>query len=355
MHQFDLLNMPLDASYGNKYKYIPSGFDASRWEEINNNPERMSKLKRFEAYFNWSGIGSPVTFKDIKKFELKNQVSISLLATEDRQIYICRKGGNYERIINLMSITESNRKHYVAIKFLSRLLWSQNIKHKGKECFCMNCLQGFNEEKSRNEHAGYCKNNESVRIEMPYNKPIVEYLDGQFQFKVLFIMYSDFESILKPISGPVNNLRISTTRDINVHIPSGWCIHSEFAYCEVKDALALYRGKDWVKKFCNHVIGEAHRLYQSFPKKPMEPLTEKQWKDYKHVSSCHICFKPFKEGNQKVRDYCHYSGIYRGAAHSLYNLQYKILSYILVVFHNLSGYDAHLFIKEFELEEPTWV
>ena len=78
----------------------------------------------------------------------------------------------------------------------------------------------------------------------------------------------------------------------------------------------------------------------------MEPSMPAQWKDYKHVSSCHICFKPFKEGNQKVRDHCHYSGIYRGAAHSLCNLQYKIPSYIPVVFHNLSGYDAHMFIKE---------
>ena len=29
---------------------------ASRWEEINNNPERISKLKRFEKDFDWSGI-----------------------------------------------------------------------------------------------------------------------------------------------------------------------------------------------------------------------------------------------------------------------------------------------------------
>ena len=78
----------------------------------------------------------------------------------------------------------------------------------------------------------------------------------------------------------------------------------------------------------------------------MEPLTKVQWKDYKCMSSCHICFKHFREGNRKVRDHCHYSGIYRGAAHSLCNLQYKIPSYIPVVFHNLSGYDAHMFIKE---------
>ena len=95
-----------------------------------------------------------------------------------------------------MLITENNRKHYVAIKSFSRLLSSQNTKHKRKEYFCMNCLQGFKEESSRNKHIGHCKDNESVRIEMPHKRPIVEYSDGQFQFKVPFIRYADFESIL---------------------------------------------------------------------------------------------------------------------------------------------------------------
>ena len=181
---------------------------------------------------------------------------------------------------------------------------------------------------------------------MPHKRPIVEYSDGQFQFKVPFIMYADFESILEQIQGLGNNPRISTTRGINIHTPSGWCVRSEFTYGEVKDPMKLYRGKDCVRKFCDHIIGEAHHLYHSFPDKPMEPSTKAQWKDYKSMSSCHICFKPFKEGNRKVRDHCHYSGIYRGAAHSLCNLQYKIPSYIPVIFHNLAGYDVHMFIKE---------
>ena len=196
---------------------------ASRWEEINNNPERISELKRFEKDFDWSGIGFPVSVKDIKKFEFRNQISINILAIEDRQIYICRKGDNYEHMINLMLIMENNRKHYVVVKSLSRLLRSQNTKHNGKEYFCMNCLQGFREECSRDEHIGYCKDNESVRIEMPHKRPIVEFCNGQFQFKVPFIMYADFESILEPIQGPENDPRISTTRGINVHVPSGWC------------------------------------------------------------------------------------------------------------------------------------
>ena len=102
---------------------------ASRWEDINNNPKRISKLKRFERDFDWSGIGFLVSFKDISKFEFRNQISINLLATKGKEIYICRKGGNYERAINLMIISESNRKHCVAIKSLSRLL-SSKIREK---------------------------------------------------------------------------------------------------------------------------------------------------------------------------------------------------------------------------------
>ena len=66
----------------------------------------------------------------------------------------------------------------------------------------------------------------------------------------------------------------------------------------------------------------------------------------KKASRCDICFKTFNSKDPKVRDYCHYTGRYRGPAHSLCNLRYRIPSYIPVVFHNLSGYDAHLFIKE---------
>ena len=52
-------------------------------------------------------------------------------------------------------------------------------------------------------------------------------------------MYADFEFILEPIPGPSNNPRISSTRGVNVHTPSGWCVRSEFAYGEVKDPLKL--------------------------------------------------------------------------------------------------------------------
>ena len=172
---------------------------ATRWEEIDSHPERITKLKRFETDFDWTGVGFPVSFRTIKRFESQNKISINVLTVEDRQIYNCRKGRYYDRIVNLMLITENNRKHYVAIKSLSRLLSKQNSKHKEAQHFCMNCLQGFWEVSSRDEHVCYCKNNELVRIEIPHKKSIIEYSDGQFQFKVPFIIYADFESIPEPI------------------------------------------------------------------------------------------------------------------------------------------------------------
>ena len=189
-------------------------------------------------------------------------------------------------------------------------------------------------------------NNEWVKVEMPHKNPIVQYSDGQFQFKVPFIMYAVFESMLEPIQGLGNDPRISSTRRVNNHVPFGWCICSEFAYGRVENPLKLYRGKDCVKKFCKHVIGEARCLYCSFPEKPMDPVTKAQLKRYEEARICRICFKSFNGENPKVRDHCHYTGRYRGPAHMKCNLQYKIPPYIPIVFHNLSGYDAHLFIKE---------
>ena len=88
----------------------------------------------------------------------------------------------------------------------------------------------FESEIIRDEHYEYCRSKDSVRVEMPTKNPIVKYADGQYQFKVPFVIYADFESILVPVSGAANNPEMSSTRGINVHQPSGWCMYSKFAY-----------------------------------------------------------------------------------------------------------------------------
>ena len=284
----------------------------------------------------------PATLKDSNSI---NEISVNVLELDGKTPYICRKGDNYTRVVNLMLIEDGEKRHYIAIKSLGRLLSKMNSKHNPSQHFCNNCLQGFSEQCSRDEHYAYCRSNESVRIEMPTKRPIVEYSNGQHQFKVPFVMYADFESILEPIQGAINNPDVSSIRGVNVHTPSGWCLHSKFAYGNIDNPLTQYRGSDCVERFCEHIISEAKRLYTSFQERPMIPLTKSQLKEHKRATKCHICFKQFGD-RVKVRDHCHHSGLYRGAAHSLCNMRYKIPSYIPVVFHNLAGYDAHLFIRE---------
>ena len=310
-------------------------------------PQRVSNLRKFTDNYDWSGLEFPVSIKDIGKFEMRNNISVNVLAVEGRYIYIQSKGlGMMGRKINLLMVSEDEINHYTAIKSLSRLLKSSNTKHKCKQHFCMNCLQGFTQESSRDQHQVYCEDNEYVRVEMPKQGSTVEFKDGQNQFKVPFIMYADFESILEPMDHGSSDPTKPYTNEVNQHTPSGWCAYSKFAYGEFVTPLRTYRGKDCIKTFCNYIKEEAHRLYHMFPEKPMDPLTKKQWKKYKQSTKCHICYKPFTQTNLKVRDHCHYPGLYRGPMHSLCNLRYKIPSYIPVVFHNLSGYDAHLFIRE---------
>ena len=238
---------------------------ALKWQEIDRDHQRVSKLRRYADEYDWSGMSFPVSTKDISNFELRNRIGVNVLALNGKTPYICRKGGDYERTANLMIIEDKDKKHYAAIKSLERLLSKMNSKCNPSQHFCSNCLQGFKLEESRNNHYEYCRSNKSVRIEMPTRNPIVEYSNGQHQFKVPFVMYADFESILEPIQGVSNNPNQSSTRGVNVHEPSGWCLHSKFAYGSIKKPTNQYRGPDCVEKFCECIISEAKRPYTSFP------------------------------------------------------------------------------------------
>ena len=248
-------------------------------------PQRVSNLRKFTDNYDWSGLEFPVSIKDIGKFETRNNISVNVLAVEDRDIYIHRKGRRMMgQEINLLMVSEDGINHYTAIKSLSRLLKSSNTKHKYKQHFCMNYLQGFTQGSSRDQHQVYCEDNESVRVEMPKQGSTVKFKDGQNQFKVPFIMYADFELILEPMGPQASgspNPNQPYTNEVNQHTPSGWCVYSKFAYGDVDNPLRLYRGKDCIENFCNYIKEEAHRLYYMFPEKPMDPLTKKQWKKYK--------------------------------------------------------------------------
>ena len=81
----------------------------------------------------------------------------------------------------------------------------------------------------------------------------------------------------------------------------------------------------------------------------MIALTEEEKESYENQHLCHICDEEFYTDNnkemRKVRDHCHYTGKYRGAAHSKCNLNYKIVKEIPILFHNGSVHDYHFITK----------
>ena len=186
--------------------------------------------------YDWSGLGFPVATKEIKEFEKNNDISVNVLGVEGQKIHTCRKSKYDDRknVVSLLLIADGEHMHYTAIKSLSRLLGSSNSKHERKQHFCLNCLQGSHSEKRRDKHFEYCKDNETVRIEMPKKGSFMKYHDGQYQFKVPFVIYVDFEAILKSIETFKPNPKESYTKEINQHIPSGFCAYSKFAYGKVK-------------------------------------------------------------------------------------------------------------------------
>ena len=56
----------------------------------------------------------------------------------------------------------------------------------------------------------------------------------------------------------------------------------------------LYRGKDYMKKFCESLRELTMQLI-NFEKKTMKLITNKQQKSYENVNICYICKEKFED------------------------------------------------------------
>ena len=168
--------------------------------------------------------------------------------------------------------------------------------------------------------------------------------------KVPFIIYADLESLLEKMNTCHNNPEKSSTTELNKHTASGYSLFTHCSFDVTKNKLDYYRGKNCMKNFCLDLRQQATKII-NYETKEMIPLTKEEKKIYRKQKKCYICKKIFctNDSNKeyfKVKDHCHYTGKYRGAAHNICNLRYKTPKEIPVVFHNGSTYDYHFIIKE---------
>ena len=204
-------------------------------------PERIDKkLKAKADTLNWDNITFPTPISEIDKFEKNNPtISVNVAgfaekgscrdAKYENTVYPLRKSPHIGRKhhVDLLLFSGDNikSKHYCVIKSMSRLLQGQKTKKHATHFYCRNCYTPFISEERLAEHDFICRNNDTVKIEMPKGLS-TQYFKNHFKSQnVPFVVYADFESFTKPISSHQSGPKESYTKKYQKHEPSGFCYY----------------------------------------------------------------------------------------------------------------------------------
>ena len=323
--------------------------------------ERIDKdLKSKENTLNMSGITYPVNIKeDIKRFEKQNpDISISVLGySKEEKIYPLRiseftkakKENERKHNIVLLLIKNGDNSHYCYVKNLSALLSSQVNNHGHKRYFCLNCLNGYDDPEKLEKHKEYCSEEESIKINMPPPESYIKFKNYLYSERAPFAIYADFESIVKPLDTCEPDPNKSYTLKYQKHEPVSFVYYiKSFNESVYKSKLRSYvkeneEDPDTIDVFINWLEEDVKIISELGNEKMI--ITAEEEEQFKQASNCWICGKLLNI-DDRVRDHCHYTGRYRGTAHNICNLKYSKPNNISVFFHNLTGYDSHLFIKK---------
>ena len=294
--------------------------------------ERIDKeLKLKENTLDMDGIEYPISLKDINKFEKQNlTISITVLGYDEKGVYPLRNSDNTDREhnITLMLKEQDEVKHYCLVK------------------------DPFNNQEAFDKHKEYCDEYETVKTELPKKGTMLKFKNYYRSEKVPYVVYADFESCLEPIHTCDLNPESSYTKQYQKHKPVCFCYYICFNHKVFAPLKREYIGKNVgedVGEVFVKLIEEDIKMIANIPPKKMI-ITDKEREQYENETRCWTCKGEFDD-DEKVKDHCHFTGRYRGAAHNLCNLKYRKPNFTPVIFHNLSGYDSHLFIKNLGFSE----
>lgn len=302
---------------------------------------RTNSYPHYSTVLNISDMMFPPSNPDIRHFEKINpNISVNIYGLDNSKhivtgpLYVTKS--RKRNHVNLLYIEKNGKGHYCLVKDLLRLVKRQITHHKGKMFFCDVCLQCFASSKKYNSHM--CN---KILTVLPEKNTILQFKNYEKQQKINFVIYADFESLLLNC----NDFITENTRIYKAHQPSCFGYYICCSHNRNLNKYVTYRGPDCVEKFVTYLLSDIEMIYNILSKAlPMSPLTKNQENNFNNATVCHICKQLLFD--DKVRDHDHVTSQYRGAAHSHCNLMHRVCSFVPVVFHNLAGYDCHLFIKE---------
>ena len=321
----------------------------------------------------------PVNVKDIPKFEKMNQdldCSINILYAEDGDIYpvYTSKNVKAKHNINLLLykfvVEEQIVDHYLYIEDITIFLrreyrgeGSGKLSYERSER-CPNCLQKFSTKKVLADHRVLCMNNKPQAVNVPVRgKPeaTLQFINFNRKFPAPFIGFFDFEASQKKPEFACEKcldepcLHKTVVETIQEPITYSFLI-IETATNEVIYN-KTYTGNDCAGHLISHLFSIEEELLAKMTRFPKYKFTQRDRRNIANATVCHICEKKFFDGEEKVGDHCHTTGVLFGAAHNTCNLNRIAKNKIPMFCHNLQGYDSHFIIQSLKkvkrLEEVT--
>ena len=344
---------------------------------IDKNPDRITKeLKDQSEKYDWSGITFPVKVKDIHIWEKNNNKFVNVLGYDEdtQKVYVIRmRDGCFSTVLEeeqnkFISLFLHDDNHYCVVKNLGRLVSSQYNNHQHKNHFCLNCMNGFGTDKILAAHQEFCLKRKPQNEVFPKPGETLKFKNYERLHDVPFVVHADFECFVKPLETEEKDPIQSYTTKYQSHVPSGFCY---VVQCTMDESIyptktvlktASYEGEDIGKLFVETLSEDLKPIYEILKNPKPIVMTDSEKDQHKKSDSCYACGMKFgttrknewtkkEEKVIKCADHCHITGKYRGAACDKCNLRMKVPKFVPVLFHNLEGYDAHLFVKSLGLEE----
>ncbi|KAJ8665799.1 hypothetical protein QAD02_007461 [Eretmocerus hayati] len=148
------------------------------------------------------------------------------------------------------------------------------------------------------------------KVRLPlYKDRILEFKNFLFQERCPFIIYSDYECFVKPVS--------DHKQLVQRHEPLSVAYYLKCSYDDSLSRFASYRQLhpediSPAKWFINELQEIAFQVDKIFKNPKSMDLSQDEQDEFDKADTCHICRKKIDNPSDKVRDHCHLTGVYRG-------------------------------------------
>ena len=262
-------------------------------------------------------------------------------------IYISKKYKT--QVLNVSLVTNEEKSHYVFMKDFDRLMYSKaKAKNGHKKFFCMAGLKNFTTEEILSNHKKECLLINGCQV-VKYEPGTIKFKNYLKQVAVPSEIYADLECFLNRTNSYEGEYTIKYQEQYLNSIGAKLvCIDDRFTL-----PVIIFKGDDCVNKFIKWIFRQQKQINgvikEHFNKELIVIIQDEEI--YNNSQMYWICNEELN--TDKVRDHCHITGKFRGAAHTQCNLKLKIPKKLPIFFHNLEGYDEHIIFKELNKFDVT--